>query len=322
MKDKLKNKFKKNRVDILGYSSFFGLLATIVYTGYGIFFAGWDLSFNAVIIMLTSVIVTLTGLALYLTRQYDLSRNEINEKIVKIKVFEAEIRDHANRIAMEQYEQRKLAQIFHNVYHEYRRIVHKMYFALECQNYTDFEGIKSSFKAFMIYVLANIKEVFDVMTGDECAVCIKFLNEKLVVKTFMRDSVSYRRRAIADRTLPEYQYHENTAFSQILDARSPVSHYLSNNLLKETTYVNINKSWQNYYNATVVVPVRLIVQKNPEKSNILGFICVDNFKGNFRGEAAVDILASFCDSFFHLLTLFYDLNEAVKESLNQKERGK
>lgn len=199
-------------------------------------------------------------------------------------------------------------------------------------------NIEKSFSSFMLYSLDNIKTLFDILTGEECYTCIKLIligdeeeqikinNDddglgNVYIKTYMRDSFSYRQRNIIDERIPTFKYHENTAFQRILEAKYPDSFFMSNNLKKdEISYRNYREDWSTSYNACLVVPIRIQIQTGGY--SIIGFMCVDNMHGGFN-NANKDILAGIGDHFFNLFQMFSDVNDIFKRTRRRiKESNK
>jgi len=318
-------KFRPQSLElVITYTSFVASIATILFVAYAIYKSDWQISYVVVSIVLSVVvlIIVLANMSLLRgyynlhqesSKSYEELEREFQESSSVISNLKEKIKDEINT-------KTKIAQIVHNFSHEYRNIINGIHSDLISLDYDNFEKRKTSFRMFISYMLENIKEVFDILTYDEVSVCIKILYKKeedFLVKTFLRDGISYRERSSTEHILLEYPCHENTAFKNITDIHCPDSYYLCNDLYKEKTYNNINRKWSEYYNACLVVPIRLIINK--DLSYMLGFICVDNFKGNFDDKIAVDILASFGDNCFHLFNLFNELKSKV--TLN-KEGGK
>lgn len=173
---------------------------------------------------------------------------------------------------------------------------------------------------FLLFLVDNIKNMMDILTGDKCSVCIKILavddspKEEIMVRTLMRDSSSYRERKSSDHSLYEYPYYENSAFKTIL-SKSPDNYYVSDCLNDEKTYINANGNWRKYYNATLVCPIRIKLieeeQSQLDDYSVLGFICVDNVTGRLSQRTCVQLLASISDSLFNHLLLFSRLKEVV-----------
>lgn len=114
------------------------------------------------------------------------------------------------------------ANIVHNFCHEYRSVIAYLSGdALENMTPEYYLEVKSSFQKFFLFALPNIKELFDSLTEDSCAVCIKIIDEDLNVRTFRRDPVSYRARRESDSVLDIFPYKGNTAFANIMNSSIP-----------------------------------------------------------------------------------------------------
>jgi len=297
----MKRFYSQNLEPILGYITLIASAISILFVAYAIYKSDWQISYVVVSIVLAVVIVIIALANMLLLRRYDKLDRESSKEYhlldLKFRKSASSISCLEEKIKDELNTKTKIAQIIHNFSHEYRNVINEIHSDLISQDYSNFENRRTSFRMFIVYMLSNIKEVFDILTFDEVSVCIKILykeEEKFFVKTFMRDNISYRERSDTEKFLPEYPYYENTAFKNIMDIHCPDSHYLCNDLNKEKGYSNINKKWRKYYNACLVVPIRLIIGKH--SSNVIGFICVDNFEGKFDDRIAVDILASFGDN--------------------------
>jgi len=193
----------------------------------------------------------------------------------------------------------KIAQIFHNFSHKYRDKIVKIH-----ENPSKNTKGKKELHGFVHNMVANIKEVFDILTKNDCSVSIKLIDNNLI-RTLCRDAISERTRSAIDRQLPQYKYDMNTAFKTILDEKTEKSYYISNDLKAEKCYNNANSNWNSYYNACLVAPIRYIsIERGDEKSAVIGFICIDNKKGGFN-EVGKDALASFADHCFHLFNFYF-----------------
>lgn len=147
-------------------------------------------------------------------------------------------------------------------------------------------------------ILGDIQSVFDRVTGDTCSVCIKILdndNGRLDVATWIRDS-----RSVADRSYVDdlegtsrFDAYSNTAFREIIDPRSGKRHFRCNDLkalAAQGKYQNANPNWSDHYNAALVVP---LAQEGAAIEGFLGFLCVDNVKGNFDSHVCLPILNTY-----------------------------
>ncbi|MBE7438202.1 MAG: hypothetical protein HS115_07060 [Spirochaetales bacterium] len=196
------------------------------------------------------------------------------------------------------------------------------------------EKILRDFSLFMVFTLDNIKSHFDKLTGDDCSSCIKITHAKghnLVCKTLHRDSGSYRSRKSNDfidnkqtRTFP---VRENTAFNIICSPHFKDTIFVSENLKERYDrgeYTNSNPQWSTHYNACLVVPISIIPDKKlPYQRLVVGFLCVDNFKGGFKHREAIDYLAGIGDILFPLLLEYDEFIRACKnKGANHEQIGK
>lgn len=311
MAEGLINKFKENKEYIIGYSSLAGFVITFVYTCFAIYNQQWEVEFVTVVITLAVVNFLLVLTAIYSIRRYDKLLQEHSRSDSVIKKLDRRIQKLSEDVVAEIAKEGIIATVFHNFCHEYRKVVSEIKSDLTIDDYSLFNDRKGSFEKFIHYMVTNIKQVFDVLTNDSCAVSIKILDKELIVRTYVRDHISYRERSEIDRHLPKYNCQQNTAFKNILDPYCHDSYYLCNDLKQERErgyYDNANPNWPKYYNACLVVPVRLITKyDHEEESNVVGFICVDNHKGGFDKNTGLNVLASFGDLCFHLFDLFNEL---------------
>ena len=180
------------------------------------------------------------------------------------------------------------------------------------------------FDKFLCILLSNIKTHLDILTSDNCAASIKIyndLNGKKLVKTFYRDDASFRTRQLNDFDQNGgYRYFDaekDFAIASILSKDITNRYYICDNLTKDKNYKNDNnKNWQEYYNACVVIPISRVVLEEANQSplnhilpkrfqtnnkkEILGFLCADNFKGNFETFQVHDFVAGFADILYIL----------------------
>lgn len=234
--------------------------------------------------------------------QYKNIDNEISGRDAKIKELQETITNLS-------FDQIKIARINHNFCHEYREKLAMISGCGTKVSAADYQLIKTKFQKFLLFSMTNIKEAFDIITHDECAVCIKIITDEKEVKTLIRDPVSYRVRHEADIRLPTFPLHGNTAFTDIINPYKP-SIFISNDLELETSYINNNSAWKSFYNACIVVPIRVMNSDGPPPEyRVIGFLCVDNMKGGFEPDLCGDILAAFGDLYFNLFQAFGDVEQ-------------
>lgn len=234
--------------------------------------------------------------------------------------------------------QRDIAISVHNIAHDVRNQIIHLLFAEGVLETIDkrareevIERIEKNWGMFNLYFLDNIKNVFDTLTGKNNSVCLKMVRTELVqsvpeprtaegdlsptremvktVRTLYRDTQSHRLRRENDVRLEKYVANSNSAFAHILSNDTRNFFYLSNDLAKDQSYVNTNPRWREFYNATMVSPVRIENFTDPkpaetEKYITWGFLCVDSMKATYRQDVELELLEAFADLYFPLLYAF------------------
>lgn len=229
--------------------------------------------------------------------QYKAIDSDMSERDSKIKMLQKSI------IGLSSC-QTNIARITHNYCHEYREKLAMISGCGTSVSSADYQVIKNKFQKFLLFSMANIKEAFDILTHDECAACIKIITDNNEVKTLIRDPVSYRVRHEADIRLPSFPLHGNTAFADIINPYKP-SIFISNDLGLEPSYINNNSTWKKFYNACIVVPIRVMNSGGPPPEyRVIGFLCVDNLKGGFDPDLCGNVLSAFGDLYFNLFQAF------------------
>ena len=188
------------------------------------------------------------------------------------------------------------------------------------------QNFRRTNEMFHLFLIDNVRNVFESITGDKCSTCIKILvlddySEDILVRTYIRDSNSYRARKGSDDKIFEYAYYENTAFKTILSSDNNESYYACDDLSSESTYINLNDKWRSIYNATLVAPIRMKLGSPATDYSVIGFICVDNKKGGFDNEACINLLASVADSLYSHLVLLNSLVDKLEERSAVVEAG-
>jgi hypothetical protein len=318
------HRFRDHESTVYGLSSVFGTLITLVYTGISFYNSQWKLEYQVVVLALAVIIIFLTILFLSINKSYYAAIKDHNDLTDLVRQ-----KDHCITI---------INLVIHNILHESRTWIEAFYsthirnlgLIIEYHKGTrpldtpddprEQEHYKEQFEAFMLYLINNVKHCFDVLTNDTCSVCIKMIDVEakpptpqqdplanLTVRTYLRDSLSYRTRHEIDKRHPQYPCFENTAFKRILDKRTNDTYYLSNGLQNERNYENFRTDWQNSYNATLVVPIRTHCDEHYFVT--LGFLCIDNFNGGFdiRGK---DLAGSIADHLYNIFRIYNGLSES------------
>lgn len=266
MYQKIAEKFKskEERDTIFGYFSVITGAASVVSLLSTLFLEKGDWKFTTVVFSYTFLSFSLSCLCIYLTIRYDSSLKKIGDNETNLEEYKEKCSSLEKDIENKRLIQKKTSIITHNICHEYRTLINGMYSDLISNNASCINDRERSFQKYMMYFLINIKNVFNTLTGDDCSVCIKMVvpesNGGYSIETFMRDPDSYRQRSVADRESPRYPYNKNTAFLHILSPDYPDNFFICNDLADlsaNNQYQNINPRWKNYYNACLVVPIRI-----------------------------------------------------------------
>lgn len=161
------------------------------------------------------------------------------------------------------------------------------------------------FESFNINLCNKIESMLTTLFNKPTCACIKTINiddlyntdyNQWKISTFVRgDNAQKSKESIENRTRNDGNpilINENSDFKIIV--KGYVDFYTCPNMdnIREkflqsynVEYCNSRKDFQNYYNSTIVVPIRIQTKylKNREKSNcgsihLLGFLCIDTFE--------------------------------------------
>lgn len=302
---------------IFGLSSLLGIVITAGLTWMAIQTGAYEPDAKGMIIGLAIANLSLSMICVFLFIRGQVIAEEKWRLTPKITANQLEIASLSNELKGVNSNFEEVADILHSIHDQLRDRMFElraMQDAILIDDYpaeADLIDLSRTNEMFYLFVVNNVKNIMDILTGDKCSVCIKVLEENdsgiVMVRTFMRDSSSYRERKLGDQGFGSYPYYENTAFKLIL-SNSPVSIYFSDDLSKEPTYVNSNSNWRHLYNSTLVCPIRmeLISAQESDKTeySTLGFLCIDNKRGGLGKRACVQVAAAISDSLFnHLLLL-------------------
>lgn len=299
-------KFPEDKELLFGYASVVGTIVTVIYTVYSGFIVAGNVEISATIIALCLLNFFLVISAISLTRRYFR--------------LETQVRPDKLRISQLEQSQVVISKVIYNINHQARNLILKINKDLIDSDFSERHTRNLSFQKYLVFLMDNIKEIFDVLTDDQCSVCIKIIvpgeyPELTTVKTHYRDSISFRERKLIDSSMQSFPYYENTAFKQIIQDPYKNPCFICNDLKKESGYLNMNKNWYKYYNASMVVPISLTLSKEEERM-ILGFICIDNMKGGFEEKIGRNIISAIADLNF----LVYKGFEEYHSKLNQNDK--
>lgn len=301
--------YPENKEIIFGYAGILGTVVTVLYTLYSGFMVGRNPGFEVTILALCLLNIFLVITSVSLMRRFFR--------------LEQQVRPDKEKISQLEQSQIGVAKILHNINHQARNLISKINSDIITNDFSKERARDLAFQKYLIYLLGNIKEIFDLLTADQCAVCVKIIisNEQpelSTVKTQYRDSISFRERKSTDKNLQSFPYYENTAFKLIIQDPYKNPFFLSNDLRNEKGYNNKNPNWNKYYNASLVVPISIPLSKDQDRI-ILGFICIDNQKGGFDDVVCRNILSSIADLNF---LVYKGLEEYYKKIYNNDNSRK
>lgn len=217
----------------------------------------------------------------------------------------------------------------HTILHYYRNITNSMDIIMRGMDITNdiVEKVIVEFEKFISLSLTNISSTCSVLTDDQCSACIKIIKDGLI-KTHYRDPISYRLRQVSDfHGDKPFIYHvsDNYAFKLITDPNYKETSFFCDDLIENKAYENRNPKWEQLYNATAVVPIEIgenidFIKRSKSKKRVIGFLCVDNFKGGFEHRDIKDFISSFGDLLFNLYEKFDIFTEIVKEKGIENKR--
>ena len=171
-------KYPENKELLFGYRSVLGTVVTVIYTLYSGFMVGRNQGFEVTIIALCVLNFFLVISSVSLMRRFFR--------------LEQQVRPDKERISQLEQSQVGIARILHNINHQARNLITKINSDIINNDFTKERARDVAFQKYLIFLVSNIKEIFDLLTGDQCAVCIKIIisNEQpelSTVKTQYRD---------------------------------------------------------------------------------------------------------------------------------------
>lgn len=204
------------------------------------------------------------------------------------------------------------AEAAHSVVHHHRYLILKIDEFIRSVDEIDEENLQVAFdrmfeccKEFFLHLSTNIASVFTNMTKDPCAVTIKLINNNLI-KTYYRDPISCRRRRAADSINGKEVIHEakdNTAYLEVIGERRK-AFFVRDDLDGMRGYINTGPNFKNeYYNATLVVPVRAreVFSKDKSKYHVIALLCLDNKMGGFAYVEVVELASMYGDLLYDVM---------------------
>jgi len=314
---------------IFGLSSLIGLLISVGLTLYALFSGNYAPDAGAMLVSLGAINVVLAIVVIGSLLKAEEYWKRIGELGPLGELQEQKIRALTSKIEATTGNGFEVARIIHNIQDQLRDRINELFQATEDIDNDDPPSVEELLdlqrtnEMFYLFLVDNLKIMMDILTGDKCAVTIKIVDASeagvFMMRTFMRDAVSYRSRKSADSSAAEYPYYENTAFREILSGPRR-NYYASDNLSTETTYSNSNPGWKRLYNATLVCPIRMQLNAGTvtdrQDHSVLGFLCVDNLRGGLDRPDCIELLASVADSMFNHFLMLDHVTAAAEMALD------
>jgi hypothetical protein len=311
---------------IFGLSSLVGLIITVALAAYALFSGNYAPDAGAMIVSLGAVNVVLSIVVVGSLLKAEEYWKRISELGPQGEIKEERIRSLSSTVTRLQETNYEVAKIIHNIQDQMRDRINELFAATEeidsgqVPGTEDLIDLQRTNEMFYLFLVDNLKIMMDLLTGDKCAVTIKIVAAAdsgiLMIKTFMRDAVSYRARKSADSLATEYPYYENSAFREILSGPKR-NYFVTDNLSGESTYSNSNPNWKKIYNATLVCPIRMQLNydspSDRQEFSVLGFLCVDNKNGGLDRPDCIELVASIADSMFNHFLMLDHVAASIEE---------
>jgi hypothetical protein len=250
-------------------------------------------------------------------------------KILKQKPNEKEFKenkDKLNQLYILNYCQ---SECIHNICHYFRNMDAQLQqFLSNKEKYSeeDLTDIVNRFDYFLIILTSNLQNYFSFVSDDNCSVSIKVIDKnKEFIRTYFRDPVNLNKRKKSDRNYKssKYKISENTAFDVILDPKFDNVHFYDDNLSElydKHLYRNSNENWHKLYNSTLVVPISIVLKENDR--DILGFITIDNKKGNLSTDVNKEFLFGIGDMLYNMFNKFSEFSTFALNKIPENDRIK
>lgn len=205
-----------------------------------------------------------------------------------------------------------MSECMHSITHHHRDITARLYQTItdtEKLDENQMKDLKNEFNNFLVIVTSSLQNLFSFTTQDNCSVTIKLLDEtQEYAYTFFRDPINYNKRHQYDKKVRpkgKAKISENLSYKIIMDPKLTNVFYYNNDLsliYESHQYRNPNEDWHKYYNATLVVPISLLLSE--DKRDYIGFLSVDNFKGNLANEESLEFLFAVGDLLYNVFVKY------------------
>ena len=164
-------------------------------------------------------------------------------------------------------------------------------------------------KSTVISVCQRISQIFSELIGKQCVVTVKLLTKENDGKWFVTSYARSENDSERDKADPkrfEVNTGQNAAFDQSLmpNTTGRITHFYSGDLRKHKQYSNQRLNWQQYYQSTIVVPIRCLGVNGKFQREDIGFLCVDTKSRNrLNNGHHVTMLAALADQMYNFMSL-------------------
>lgn len=298
----------------------FGLVAFAI-TGIGLYSSYNNVANNDFIFVLETITYSLAAIIV----SYIAASMFFVAKISKLKQSEYQAekldRNLKNQYIVNKYQ----SELFHSIAHYQRNILARLLeFNKQDFKPSDIDDIKNRFHDFLVILTSNVQSYFSFITQDNCSVTIKKVcDDKVHVKPLFRDPVNFNKRKKSDEEYQEnggqYKIGKNTAFKIITDPTLKNNFFYDdklNELADAGYYENSNPKWRELYNATIVVPISMLLRKNSR--DVIGFLTVDNIKGGLANDTNKEFLFGIADLLYNVFLNYSNFIKFVEQKNEKK----
>ena len=178
--------------------------------------------------------------------------------------------------------------------------------------HTNLNDLLEKEKQVLHAICQRIENIYSRVIHRDCLVTIKLVVKEADGKHFAHTYVRSLDKCIRDeptRIKYEIGSGQNTAFDTAIQKRPNgiPSHFFSANLAKEKDYCNQRQHFSNFYNSTIVVPIRGINKGRENTDNefdMVGFLCVDTRSKNRLNDGYhLQMLSSLAGQMYNFMSL-------------------
>lgn len=344
----------KSKDTLIGYATIFGLILTFlqtIYFVYAFYNKPEELSESEIGLIITIVATHIVSIVIAtyvirLTKKQDELIRDKEQATERVTYLEEEKNKEISVLLKElEYFKKSidtLATTNHNINHSIRDVYVKIYNNILGVPITDIEegdteeeiqkkleksifDSKGSYKSFLQLFLTNIKKFYDDYTKDDCSVYISIITdqvgatENFYTVTYYRDPISYQKRSQIDKKYGAYLTNDFYPYQAILSSENSDSVFATDDCINTLSFRDRITNWDNYYNAIIAVPIRKSEKEIVSGFSNLGFLVVDNKKGNLNNNVAIETLKAHADVLYHLFILYDDMNELIGTDFEMEE---